>query len=75
VDVTGPPAPGEPDDRDLDEGGLDLTPRTDVAGRPPCRSRSARRWGAIAVLVALGAVVVGIVVQAQGASAVLQERR
>ncbi|MBP7632254.1 MAG: cytochrome c maturation protein CcmE [Acidimicrobiales bacterium] len=63
MDVTSPELP---DDRDLDEGGLDLTPRADRA--PTLRSRSARRWGAIAVLVALGAVVVFIMVQAQGAS-------
>ncbi len=70
MDVTpppGPPAPGEPDDRDLDDGGLDLTPRTDVPGTPARRS-GARRWGAIAVLVVLGAVLVGIVVQARGAT-------
>jgi cytochrome c-type biogenesis protein CcmE len=68
VDVTpGPPAPGEPDDRDLDDGGLDLSPRTDVAGAPTRRG-GARRWGAVAVLVVLGAVLVGIVVQARGAT-------
>lgn len=55
-----------PDDRDLDEGGLDLTPRT--GGAPPRRSRASRRWGAIGVLVVLGAVLVFIVVQARGAS-------
>lgn len=60
-----PPA-DQPDDRDLDDGGLDLTPRDD---RPPARrNRSSRRWGAIGVLVALGVVVVFIMVQAQGAS-------
>jgi cytochrome c-type biogenesis protein CcmE len=70
VDVTpppGPPAPGEPDDRDLDDGGLDLTPRTDAAGAPTRRG-GARRWGAVAVLVVLGVVLVGIVVQARGAT-------
>ena len=70
MDVTptaGPPTAGEPDDRDLDDGGLDLTPRTDVPGTPTRRS-GARRWGAIAVLVVLGAVLVGIVVQARGAT-------
>ena len=68
MDVTAPtggPAPGEPDDRDLDDGGLDLTPRTDVA---PRRSRTTRRWGALAVLVLLGVALVYIVVQARGAS-------
>ncbi len=60
-----PPA-DQPDDRDLDDGGLDLTPRAD---RPPAlRSRSSRRWGAIGVLLVLGAVVVFIMVQARGAS-------
>jgi cytochrome c-type biogenesis protein CcmE len=70
VDVTppsGPHAPGEPDDRDLDEGGLDLTPRTDAVGAPT-RRHGARRWGAVALLVVLGAVIVGIVVQARGAT-------
>lgn len=70
MDVTPPPgapAPGEPDDRDLDDGGLDLTPRTDV-GQVRTRRTGTRRWGAIALLVVLGAVVVGIVVQARGAT-------
>lgn len=59
-------AADEPDDRDLDEGGLDLTPRT---GAAPARSRSVgRRWGALGVLAVLGAVLVFIVVQARGAS-------
>lgn len=56
----------QPDDRDLDDGGLDLTPRT--AADPSRRTRPGRRWGALAVLVALGAVLVFIVVQARGAS-------
>lgn len=59
-------APDGPDDRDLDEGGLDLTPRADHA--PRVRTRATRRWGAVGVLAALGAVLVFIVVQAQGAS-------
>ncbi len=70
MDVTQPPgpsAPGEPDDRDLDDGGLDLTPRTD-AGAVRTRRSGARRWGAVALLVVLGAVVVAIVVQARGAA-------
>ncbi len=58
--------PELPDDRDLDEGGLDLTPR-EGAG-PRLRSRSRRRWGAIGVLLALGAVLVFIVIQARGAT-------
>ena len=65
-DRNGPLGADEPDDRDLDEGGLDLTPRS-VAPRP-ARSRNSRRWGAIVVLVALGAVLAFIVVQARGAS-------
>lgn len=64
---TGHPAPGEPDDRDLDDGGLDLTPRPDGTGARPRRA-GGRRWGAIAVLVVLGVVLVGIVVQARGAA-------
>ena len=40
-----------PDDRDLDEGGLDLTPRTD---RPVRRARKGNRWVAVGVLVVLG---------------------
>ena len=61
-----PPDSELPDDRDLDEGGLDLTPRT--AAAPARRSPVRRRWGAIAVLVALAGVLVFIVVQARGAS-------
>jgi cytochrome c-type biogenesis protein CcmE len=68
VDVSAQPGGGHhdvPDDRDLDEGGLDLTPRTSAAD---ARRRPGRRWGAIAVLVALAGVLVFIVVQARGAS-------
>ena len=39
-----------PDDRDLDEGGLDLTPRTD---RPIRTSRQRHRWLAIGFLAVL----------------------
>ena len=39
-----------PDDRDLDEGGLDLTPRTD---RPVRRTRKGNRWVAVGVLAVL----------------------
>lgn len=56
----------EPDDRDLDDGGLDLTPRTSAAVAR--RSGPGRRWAAMAVLVGLAGVLVFIVVQAQGAS-------
>lgn len=56
-----------PDDRDLDDGGLDLTPRDAGAVRRPRRS-SGRRWGALVVLVLLGVVLAFIVVQAKGAS-------
>ena len=55
-----------PDDRDLDEGGLDLSPRDPGLGRS---SRgSGRRWAPIAVLVLLGIALVFILVQARGAS-------
>ena len=54
-----------PDDRDLDDGGLDLTPRdTPVSG-----SRgNFRRWGAIGVLVLLVAAVGFVVIQARDAT-------
>ncbi len=62
----GPGAPG-PDDRDLDDGGLDLTPRSGAAATPRRRT-GVRRWGAIAVLGVL-VVVVGVIVwQAKGAT-------
>lgn len=61
-DSTGPDGP---DDRDLDDGGLDLTPRdTPVAG-----SRgSFRRWGAVGVLVLLVAAVGFVIIQASDAT-------
>ncbi len=62
---TGGPLDG-PDDRDLDDGGLDLTPRTVSGSRT--RSQASRRWGALAVLLVLGGVLVFIVIQARGAS-------
>lgn len=70
MDVTGPdPAggfrPDQPDDRDLDDGGLDLTPRTSEAGRA---RGNGRRWGAMAVLVLLAGTIAFVVVQARGAS-------
>lgn len=41
-----------PDDRDLDDGGLDLTPRVTEPGRT---GRSGKRWGPLVVLVASSA--------------------
>jgi len=71
VDVTAPGpsrlAPGEPDDRDLDEGGLDLTPR-DVGS---ARSRSGpgrSRWLPLLVLGVLAVALAYIVFQARGAT-------
>lgn len=63
MDVS-PTGPG-PDDRDLDDGGLDLTPR-DSEVRP--RRSSGRRWVALAVLVALGGAVAFILFSARGAT-------
>lgn len=62
----GAPLGGAPDDRDLEDGGLDLTPRTTDPRRQ--RSAGARRWAALAVLVVLGGAVLFIVVQARGAT-------
>lgn len=59
------PAVGEPDDRDLDDGGLDLSPRTGAEGS---RSAKGRRWGALGVLALLAGSLVFIAVQARGAS-------
>lgn len=63
------PTPGSPvdgpDDRDLDDGGLDLTPR-EVSARPVRSAR--RRWAPLLVLALLGIVLAFIVVQARGAS-------
>ena len=58
--------PDLPDDRDLDEGGLDLTPRDDAPVRAARTSR--RRWAPIVVLCVLGLVVGVIALQARGAS-------
>jgi cytochrome c-type biogenesis protein CcmE len=63
VDVTPNQAADVPDDRDLEDGGLDLTPRTD---RPAAPHRGRRRWGSIAVLVVL--LAVGGVILRQGLS-------
>lgn len=55
-----------PDDRDLDDGGLDLTPRS--ADAPRRRNPLGRRWGAIAVLVLLAGLLVVVIIQARGAT-------
>ncbi|HWJ97396.1 MAG TPA: cytochrome c maturation protein CcmE [Acidimicrobiales bacterium] len=55
-----------PDDRDLDEGGLDLSPRDDAPVRAARTTRG--RWAPIVVLVLLGLVVGAIAMQARGAS-------
>lgn len=54
-----------PDDRDLDDGGLDLSPRDTpvVSSR-----RGARRWGAIAILVVLVGAVGFVAYQARDAA-------
>lgn len=60
-----PVNPDLPDDRDLDDGGLDLTPRdTTVAGR----RGGVRRWGAIVVLVGLVGAIGFVVYQARDAA-------
>ena len=66
MDVTPSRPSTGPDDRDLDEGGLDLTPRT--SGPAPVRSVGRRRFGAVAVLVVLAGVIGLIGWQARGAS-------
>jgi cytochrome c-type biogenesis protein CcmE len=58
--------PDLPDDRDLDDGGLDLTPRADAPVRAARTKR--RRWAPIVVLCVLGVVVGIIAMQARGAS-------
>lgn len=55
-----------PDDRDLEEGGLDLTPRVDASKRSVGTAR--RRWAPLIVLGLLGVAVAVILVQAKGAS-------
>ena len=57
---TGRPPVDEPDDRDLDDGGLDLTPRTGPA--PRARRSGSQRWLAVGVLVVL-ALAVGLIVK------------
>jgi len=56
---------GDPDDRDLDEGGLELTPRDRELA---ARRGGARRWIALGVLVALVGAIAFVVVQARGAT-------
>ena len=56
----------QPDDRDLDDGGLDLTPRS--AEARSLRRGQGRRWVAVGVLVLLAGALVFIVVQARGAT-------
>lgn len=56
----------QPDDRDLDDGGLDLTPRDDVAARAPRRAK--RRWAPLAVIGLLVVVIGAIMLQAKDAS-------
>jgi cytochrome c-type biogenesis protein CcmE len=58
--------PDLPDDRDLDDGGLDLTPRTDATTSAPRRRN--RRWAPLLVLGVLAVVVGAILVQARGAT-------
>ena len=67
MDVTPPPGVDVPDDRDLDDGGLDLTPRTD---RPTGPNRGRRRWGSIATLVVL-ALAGGLIIRQALGSATL----
>src|SRR5699024_10770890 len=60
-----PQDPNLPDDRDLDDGGLDLTPReTDTA----TRRRGIRRYGAIAALVILVLTIGGVAWAARDSS-------
>lgn len=60
------PTGDQPDDRDLDDGGLDLTPRDLEA--TASRRTSGRRWAPLIVLGALGIVIVLILLQAGDAS-------
>jgi cytochrome c-type biogenesis protein CcmE len=55
-----------PDDRDLDEGGLDLSPRPTGAAR--LRRGPGRRWLPLLVLVVLAGALGFIVFQARGAT-------
>lgn len=60
-----PQVPDLPDDRDLDEGGLELTPHD----RDAATSRGGgRRWVALGVLGLLVVAIGFVVVQARGAS-------
>lgn len=64
MDVT--PADNGPDDRDLDEGGLDLAPR--ASDGPRRRRAPGRRWAAVGVLLVLAGAVVAIVSQFLGSA-------
>jgi cytochrome c-type biogenesis protein CcmE len=59
-------SPELPDDRDLDDGGLDLTPRADATAVAAARPR--RRWAPLLVIGVLVVVVGAILIQARGAS-------
>lgn len=60
-----PHDPNLPDDRDLDDGGLDLTPRDAAA---PAGRSGLRRYAAAAVLVVLVVVIGGVAWAARDAS-------
>lgn len=60
-----PHDPNLPDDRDLDDGGLDLTPRDADASR---RRSGVRRYGAVAVLAILVVAIGGVAWAARDAA-------
>lgn len=57
--------PSVPDDRDLDDGGLDLTPRDTEAASS---RRGLRRWGALGILVVLVLAIGGVAWAARDAA-------
>lgn len=61
----GGPTDAAPDDRDLDDGGLELTPMDREAA---VRRGGSRRWLALGVLAVLLAAVAFVAVQARGAT-------